>query len=71
MLITKTSMITGIVHQMRIPCTSEQLAAYEAGMLLQEAFPNLTPDEREFIKTGIPPHEWNALFGGDEEEGEE
>jgi hypothetical protein len=43
------------------------LARYEAGALLQNAFPMLDADEREFIKTGITPQEWDALFGGGEE----
>ena len=35
---------------------------------IQDAMPNLTPDEREFIKTGITPKEWDEMFGdaGDE-----
>ena len=37
------------------------------GALIQDAFPWLMPDEREFIKTGITPEEWNNIFGEDEE----
>ena len=44
---------------MDLPVTVEQVARYESGgVLLQDAFPNLTPAEREFIMTGITPAEW-------------
>jgi len=29
---------------------------------IQDIFPNLLPDEREFIKTGITSEEWDNLF---------
>ena len=68
MNITRISPLSGKVHTLDIPATLEQFAAYEAGALIQNAFPNLTPDEREFIKTGITPEEWDAAFGGLDEE---
>ena len=52
---------------MDLPVTVEQLEHYAAGALLQNAFPNLSADEREFIKTGITAEEWEAIFGTDEE----
>jgi len=33
------------------------------GTLVQDAFPQLTPSEREFIVTGILDSEWNDMFG--------
>lgn len=36
---------------------------WNTGMLIQDAFPMLTPEQREFIKTGITPEEWDAAFG--------
>jgi hypothetical protein len=27
--------------------------------------PELTPDEREYIMTGMTPSEWDAIFGDD------
>ncbi len=68
MNITRISPLSGKVNTLDIPATLEQFAAYEAGALIQNAFPNLTPDEREFIKTGITPEEWDAAFGGLDEE---
>jgi hypothetical protein len=60
--------MTGKVCTMDIPVTQEQLNLYAAGALLQNAFPNLTAGQREFIKTGITDEEWESLFGGGEEE---
>lgn len=62
MIIVKKSMITGEVHQMDLAVTQEQLEAYEKGMLVQEAFPNLNADEREFILSGITPEEWSKYM---------
>ena len=32
------------------------------GTLIQYAFPKLSPDEREFILTGVTPKEWKEAF---------
>ena len=62
MLIKRTSVLTGIERTMEIPCTAEQLAIWAAGALAQDAFPDLTPEQREFIMTGIIPEEWDEAF---------
>lgn len=62
MKIKRTSPFTGKVHEMDIDVTPEQLYDWQHGTLIQNAMPNLTPDEREFIMTGITPAEWNATF---------
>ena len=64
MQITRKSMITGIEHTLDLPVTAEQLAAYENGALLQNAFPDLDPPNREFIKTGVTPEEWKQHVVG-------
>jgi hypothetical protein len=64
-------MISGETNTMELPVTEEQLENYHSGALLQNAFPNLTPGQREFIKTGITEQEWDAMFGGSEEEDNE
>jgi hypothetical protein len=61
-------MATGEVRTLDLPVTEEQIAAYAAGELIQNAFPHLSAGEREFIKTGITDEEWDELFGGDEDE---
>ena len=61
MLITRTSMLTGKVATLDLPVTVEQLAEYEAGAFLQDVFRHLPPPEREFIKSGITPEEWQTF----------
>ena len=60
MPITRTSLVSGKVHTLELAVTEEQLRAYEQRMFLQDAFPKLSPPEREFIKTGITPDEWQS-----------
>lgn len=68
MIITRKSMVSGIERSLDLPVTEAQLERYyEGGLLLQNAFPNLTPGQREFIKTGITQSEWVEIFGEDEE----
>jgi hypothetical protein len=62
MLITKKSMVSGKSHTMDIDCTEEQLSDWSNGTLIQDAMPNLTRAEREFIMTGITKEEWELVF---------
>lgn len=64
MEIFRVSRLTGVARIRDLDVTQEQLDAYEQfGVLLQDAFPNLSDDDREFIKTGITPEEWDdALY---------
>ena len=41
--------------------------AYAAGAYIQDAFPFLTPEQREFLMTGITPGQWDELFAEEEE----
>jgi hypothetical protein len=34
---------------------------------IQVLFPNMSPEDREFLLTGITPEEWNNLFGDEPE----
>ena len=61
MIITKTSMMTGKINTMKIEVTQKQIEQWKNGMLIQDAMPNLTPDEREFIMSGVTSSEWKAL----------
>ena len=62
MIITRTSPISGHTSSMDIDVTLEQMASWGQGELVQNAMPNLSADEREFIMTGITPTEWNEMF---------
>ena len=65
MLIERKSMVSGKVHAMDLDVTQEQMDAWSAGMYIQDAMPQLSDDEREFMMTGITPEEWDATFGED------
>lgn len=68
MKVTRTSIVSGKTRTLDLPVTEEQIDNYLIkGMLIQEAFPNLTPDQREFIMTGITDEEWNETFKDDED----
>jgi hypothetical protein len=63
MKITKRSMFTGAIHTRDINVTQEQIDRWVGGALIQDAMPNVSAEDREFIKTGITPEEWNETFG--------
>ena len=62
MLIAKTSSLTSRTHEMEIDVSDKQIALWMEGALIQDVMPNLSPDEREFIMTGITPAEWDEAF---------
>lgn len=62
MKITRKSILSGIERTLDINVTEAQLAAWYGGVLIQNAMPHLTADEREFIKTGITAEEWDETF---------
>ena len=59
----RLSPISGKINTMDLDVTKDQFVAWEKGALIQDAFPNLNMYEREFLKTGITPDEWDAKFG--------
>ena len=63
MLIEKESPFSGNKNVMDIDVTEEQIASWQGGELIQEAMPNLSADEREFLMTGITAEEWENHFG--------
>ena len=68
MIITRRSILTKKIRHIPINVTVEQLIAWRKGAYIQDAMPHLTPDEREFIMTGITPDEWETMFPDDKEE---
>ena len=66
MIIIRLCPITQRVASMNIPCTEAQLAAWEGGEMIQNAMPNVSPEDREFVLTGITPTVWANMFGGEE-----
>jgi hypothetical protein len=67
MLIERVSPLSGNLNKLEISVTMEQLNDWYGGTLIQKAMPNLTADEREFIKTGITAQEWDETFSEEEE----
>jgi len=69
-IITRRSPFTHKVNTMEIPLSEEEFAKrstlWRMGELIQNAFPMLDAGQREFIKTGITPEEWDNMFGHDE-----
>lgn len=63
MLITRTSMATGITRTLDLPVTEAQLAAFSATQgLIQDIFPQLSDSDREFILTGMTDEEWDEIY---------
>lgn len=52
-----------LFHQ---PIHARQWNAWRNGQHIQNAMPELTADEREFLLTGMTPEEWDAAFGEEE-----
>ena len=67
MEITRKSSVTGKRHTLDLPITDAQIAKYHNGALVQDAFPHLTADQREFIISGATAEEWINLFKGIDE----
>jgi hypothetical protein len=67
MIIRRKSPITGKLNEMDLDITEVQLRRYYIGReLVNETFPNLNADEREFLMTGITPRDWNFVFPPEE-----
>jgi len=62
MQITRTSRLTGKTSVMDLNLTQAELDAWVDGMLIQDAMPQLSAEEREFLMTGITPAEWDEVF---------
>lgn len=62
MKIIRRSVVTGIVREMDLDVTEEQLHLWSEGALIQDVMPHLSPSEREFIITGTVDREWDALW---------
>ena len=71
MLIFNKSIFTGKVSSMELDVTQEQIDEFNSTprtRSIQQIFPNLTPDQREFMLSGSTPEEWNSLFPDTEDD---
>ena len=64
MIVIRRSPLTGQINEREIDVTQEQLDRYAGGFeLIQEIMPDVSKEDREFIKTGYTPEDWKHLFG--------
>ena len=69
--VTRQSVLTRQMNTMELPISQEHLDIYDTvgDILVQDAFPNLDKEQREFLISGITPQEWNKTFGEDDDDG--
>lgn len=53
---------------MLLDVTIKQLDSWHNGGLIQDVMPNLTADEREFVRIGITPESWDKFIGDDDDD---
>ena len=70
MQVFRKSPLTGKTNSMVLDVTEAQIDELDSPnrRLIQQIFPDLTPAEREFIKTGYTQEDWDSIFGGLDEE---
>ena len=62
---TGPCIMTGKPHTVTLP--AQGLFHYNHGMLVQDAFPNVSAEDREFITSGVGPEGWESLTEGKDE----
>ena len=62
--VTRRSLLSDTETTLDLPITPDQIARWRGGALLEQAFPNLTPYQREFWMTGLTPEEYAAHMDG-------
>lgn len=71
MNVTSENIITGVKSTIDLPVTQEQMDEWNnpnRTRHVQEIFPNLTADQREFLISGIKPGEWDSMFPPEDED---
>jgi hypothetical protein len=63
MKIKRVSPITGIETIKEIDTTQHNIDLWMEGLLIQDAFPNVSMMDREFILTGMTEEDWKNVFG--------
>jgi hypothetical protein len=65
----RVSELTGVTHFRDIPVTQKQVDEWKAsGQHIQNYFPQLSAEDREFLLTGITPEEWGLYMGEPEDD---
>lgn len=66
MLVSRRSPVTGKINEMDLPIQPIQLHLWQEGMLIQNAMPNLTAEQREFLISGCTQEDWDKLYPKEE-----
>ena len=68
MIVRRPNMFTGKVRELELDITQEQIDRWQNGELIQNAMPQLSRDECEFLISGLLPDEWERWVSeGDSE----
>ena len=67
MVVCAISAFTGVKHAMPLEITEAQVYDWAKGASIQDAMPDLSPEGREFLMTGITQGEWDSMFSDSEE----
>ena len=62
MIVRRPNIFTGKVRELELDITQEQVNRWASGELIQNVFPHLSVDDREFIMTGITGEEWEEYW---------
>ena len=68
MLVVRKSILTGIVRKRDLDITEAQVEAWQNGALIQDAMPQLSVSDREFLINGVTDAEWRQTFGEEDED---
>lgn len=65
MKFVRKSLLTGIVRERNLDVSEAEIDAWENGALIQDALPQLSAADREWLLTGITAEEWEKAFGSE------
>lgn len=68
MVVTKISILSGIKSDRELDITMTQLIRIAKGEHVQNVVPHLSPEEREFLISGMTEEEQQEIFGTHENE---
>lgn len=68
---TVTAICLGSGKEYSVTVPTSGYKAWLGGALIQNAMPNVSLDDREFLISGYSPEGWNSLFGTGEEQEED
>lgn len=60
--VTRRSLLTGKDNTRDLDVTPEQIGRWQGGQLIQNAMPELSADDREFLMTGLTADDWRGIF---------